>query len=524
MNKKKLAIVLLLNLVIASAFYVEGLNAKIQDISSDLANIIPVCKKIDNPSLYKNDLFLDNIHDVEYYTPFFVESLRFFSRFVSHDYLQALNLFSFFAHFLYGIFWFLFFYRLKNKFWIAIIFSVFIRGIIWTPGSELLGISELWTIMPRTIYAVFLPVPFLLYLYSGRYKLIMASLALGLIFNFHPITGIGGIILYFSVFLSLKYIKKELFTTQSLKELLIAVLFCFIGMMPYLITYFTKVENNLTFDQVLFNEAFFARIPKLFSDPIRFISTWNRPVLYLFGALFLCFYFFDKSKAKIHFKVLFFSATMVFLSANLSVYVEELINYVFDKNIRMSFQLIRSQKLIIVIFQIGLFLLAVEFFNRVKASNKIMFSVFAVYFMVLVCSSVNFLARLPFVGDDLSTSILPGNMKILSEKRTNYDLSKMIDYLKESTEKESVFYGTYLIRAGADRAVVLDSKGASMLIEGNPDKFIQWYKDLKEFRTKQKAERVVFLQSKGVNYILSEEVWENLEPVKVIGQVFLYKI
>jgi hypothetical protein len=131
---------------------------------------------------------------------------------------------------------------------------------------------------------------------------------------------------------------------------------------------------------------------------------------------------------------------------------------------------------------------------------------------------------MPFIGDDLSTLILPNNMKFNSKNSTNYDLSEMIDYLKHNTEQDAVFFGSYLIRAGADRSVVLDAKGASMLIEGNPIKFIQWYKDRNEFKAKVGYEKVEFLKSKGVNYILSEDEWSGLEPLKVIGNVFLYKI
>lgn len=524
MSKKELIFVLVLNLLIAFAFYLDGTHAKIQDISSDLANIIPVCKKIDNPQLYKNDLFLDDIQNVEYYTPFFVQSLRFFSKFVNQDYLKALNLLSFFSHFLYGIIWFFFFYKLRHQFWAALIFSIFIRGIIWPPGGELLGISGLWTIMPRTIYSVFFPIPFILFLSLKKYKLILSSLALGLIFNFHPITGIGGIIVYFSVYLLYKYYNNDLFLSKSFKELILAFSFCFLGMIPFLLTYFTGVENAISFDQAIFKDAFFARIPKLFSDPVRFILSWNRPVLYLFLILFLLFYFFDSSKNKISFKVLFFSALIVFLIANLSVYIEEIINSVFNKNIRMSFQLIRFQKLIIVLFQIGIFLLLVEIFKLTKANIKIKYALFLVYFSLLIFSSLTFFSKMPFIGDDLSTLILPNNIKFNSKNSTNYDLSEMIDYLKHNTEQDAVFLGSYLIRAGADRSVVLDAKGASMLIEGNPIKFIQWYKDRNEFKAKVGYEKVEFLKSKGVNYILSEDEWSGLEPLKVIGNVFLYKI
>ncbi len=75
-------------------------------------------------------------------------------------------------------------------------FSLFIRGILWPPGGELLGISELWTLMPRTVFMAFLPVPFLIYCYFKKFRVFFSFLVLGLIFNFHPITGLGAIIGY----------------------------------------------------------------------------------------------------------------------------------------------------------------------------------------------------------------------------------------------------------------------------------------------------------------------------------------
>jgi hypothetical protein len=524
MNKKEISLVFLLNFIIAFGFYHWNLNATIEDISSDLANIIPVCKKIDDPTLYANDLYLSEISDVAYYTPFFVQPLRFFAHFVGNDYLQGLNVLSFITHFFYGILWFFLFYKLRKDFWIALLFSLFMRGVIWPPGGELLGLSDLWTIMPRTIYSMFLPLPFLFYKHNQISRLILASFILGLIFNFHPISGIGGIVLYFSIYIGYHCFTTGIIQKLFFKKLLLAILFCFIGMLPFLMTYFLKVENNINFSQADFNLAFAERIPAYFSKPMLFIAKWNRPVIYLFGALFLVYYFLDSSIKKLNFKLLFISALVLFITANASVYVEQVLNTVLHKNLRMSFQLIRFQKLIIVVFQVGIFLLTVEIFERFKASRNIKMATFVLYCFILSISTFPAFAIVPFVGDDLTTSVLPQNLKIYSQKSPNHELAQMIDFIQDNTEKDAVFYGSYLIRAGANRAVVLESKGASMLIEGNPNRFIQWYYDLKTYRSKNTTGKVDFLKSKKVSYIVDDKVWEGLTPIKVIGNVYLYKI
>ena len=524
MTKQKIIIVLVLNFIIAAGFYIWNLSARVQDISSDLGNIIPICKKIDDPTLYQNDLYLDQLSDVEYYTPFFVQSLRFFSKFTNSDYLQALNLLSFFTHFFYGFLWFFLFYKLKKDFWMALLFSIFIRGVIWPPGGELLGISDLWTIMPRTIYTVFLPLPFLLFTQLKKYNNALTALTLGLIFNFHPISGIGGIIIYFSLYVLFIYYRKEFYSKQFLKQFLLSVLFCIIGMLPYLITYFVKVENTILFDQKEFDIAFFERIPSYFVDPIRFLSKWNLPVLYFFMFLFFGYYFLDTSTKKINFKILFFSAFILFATANASVYIEQFLNNTFERNIRMSFQLIRFQKFIILIFQVGLYLSVVEVFKKIGLSNRVKSSIFVGYCVMLICSTLPILSRIPLISDDLSTSILPNNLKLYHKVKENYDLSEMIDYVKLNTPKNAVFYGDFLIRTGADRSVVLDHKGASMLIEGNPIKLIQWQKDIKLLRELSSTEKVTFLKSKKVNYIITLNPWPELSPIEVIGSVYLYKI
>jgi hypothetical protein len=295
-------------------------------------------------------------------------------------------------------------------------------------------------------------------------------------------------------------------------------------MLPFIITYATKVDNVISFDQALFNKAFLSRIPSKFNNPIRYILDWNRPVMYFFGILFIVYYFFDSSKNKFNFKILFISAFVLFFTANFSVYIENLINILFNKNIRMSFQLIRYQKLIILLFQIGLFLMLIEIFKLLSPLNKYKPYMFFGYLVLLFFSTSPLLSRIPIIGDDLTTSVLPKSMSCYSDNLSNYNLSKMIDYVKKNTENDAVFYGSYLIRTGANKPVILDSKGAGMLIEGNPAKFINWYYDKSKFKTLSTNDKIVFLKNKNADYIIDDKSWDDLIPIKKIGDIYLYKI
>jgi cell shape-determining protein MreD len=528
MNSKLLGFVFVffLNLAIALGFYYDDRNANATDISSDLGNIIPVCMKLDNLDSFKNDLYLNDSKDVEYYTPFYIQSLRYLSKITNGDYIKALNILGFITHLIYGMSWFLLFYKLKKDYWLAIISSLLIRGVVWPPGGELLGISELWTIMPRTVFLALVPLPFIAYVYLKKHKIIISGFLLGFILNFHPLSGIGIIVAYFSIFVLYNYYQKTLRTKIFVKNLTVLILSCFIGLLPFLITYLTAVKTNFNIAPNTYELALSGRIDSMFMNPLEFIAKWNRPPLIFFGAVFLIYYFFDASYKKINFKMLFFTALIVFVSANSFAYFEGVINELFHKNIRMAFQLIRYQKFILVLFQIGFYLLLVELFTKYFANILFKMISFAGYTVVLIISTLPVFKNVPFVGDDITTEVLPKSFKIYNEveDEKKKKLGLMLEYVKNNTEKNAVFYGSPLIRTAANRAVVLDGKGAGMLIEGNPEKFVKWYLDLKHYNALTINGKIAFLKSKKANYILDDSVWSGLIPKKKIGEYYLYRI
>jgi hypothetical protein len=526
MNFSQKIFLIVFNLLLAVGFYIDNTTALFTDLSSDSANIIPVCLKKDNPELFKNDLYLSDLKDVEYYTPFYVDSLRFFSKFTNGDYLQAQNILGTLSHFAHGILWFLFFYTIRRSYWIALIMILLSKGVIWPPGGELFGITELWTIMPRTVYTALLPLPFLLYVYLKRYKIPIAALALGLILNFHPLSGIGGIVGYGSFYLSYLYFNGKL-SLSVFKDLGIIALFCLIGMFPYLIVYLTSVKAELVGNPTLFELAFNKRIPHAFSDPLAFVMKWHRPIFYFYFLGFILFYFFDSSLNKKVFKILLGTALTIFLTANGSVYIEDLVNYVFNFSIRMSFQLIRYQKFILAVFQIATFLLIVELALKYKVKRVYKILSFCLFYVLLMFANTYPINKLPLIGDDIGTTTLPYSLKfrqkVISDEDKNFNL--MLDYIKNNTAEDAVFYGSYYIRASCGRSAVLDSKGASMMIEGNPEKFSRWYAESTEFNSLDKQKKILFLKAKKVTHILSTgDEWDFLIPIKVIGNSKLYQI
>ena len=65
MNRKHI-FVILLNLCIAFGYYFGNLSANETQLSSDLNNIVPICLKMDDPTLFKYDTFCNDLDNVKY--------------------------------------------------------------------------------------------------------------------------------------------------------------------------------------------------------------------------------------------------------------------------------------------------------------------------------------------------------------------------------------------------------------------------------------------------------------------------
>ncbi|WP_034057562.1 hypothetical protein [Lacinutrix jangbogonensis] len=511
-----------IHLCIALGFYFGNLKANYSSLSGDLQNIIPVAQKFDNPELFKNDLYLDDINNVKYYTPFFVQSLRFVAKFTNADYVQALNVISAFCHLLFGILWFYLIYRFVPDFWIAVLVSFLIRGIVWLPGLEIWGIAELWSIMPRTVYIVFFPIPFLVLNKSWK-GLLFSAFLIGLIFNFHPITGLGGILLYlvFLVLLVFIFKMKNRATARN-----ILFLFCALalGMLPFIVTYFGKTSSTVTYDMSAFTEAFNARIPAFFTEPLLYLQDWLH-FKTLFYAVPILVYLIISRDSKLHFKcaktIIILTAILIFLPS-ISVYVEHFVNTVLGLNLRIAFQLIRAQKVAIIP---SFFAMAysLQYVNTKIKGNYFLPTLFSIYFiMLLVCKLPTFNA-IPFAGDDIARSVLPNNLSFGSINPVKeLSVDRMGQYILENTNQDAVIYGGHYYRGASKRSVILDSKGASMIIEGNPSQFIQWKKDQSRLsHAPSIEEKTAVLRSFGVNYIVSKKQFQ-LEVIHVEGNFKLY--
>ena len=526
MTKKHFLIVILFNFLLALAFYIQGLSANVTDISGDLANIIPICKKLDNPGLFVSDLYLDPIDNVKYYTPFYVQTLRFIASFTHYNYVQALNILGFITHFLYGLLWFLFFYTLKKDFWLAFLFSIFFRGVTWPPGMELLGISDIWTIMPRTVFLALIPIPFLIFRnFKGKLQY-LAPFVLGILVNFHPISGVGCVLVSATLYLSHLYFKRDSFHQLDYLKILIFFLLIVIGMSPYLWSYLVNVKTATVVNQELFNVAFRARINDVFFDSFLYLKSWYKPVTCFFATGFIGLYFFDNSDKKQNFKLILISILTLLIFCNAIIPIENFINANFNTSFRFAFQIIRAQKFVLVLLQIATFLLVCEISDKFKINDKFKVAVGVVYILLISLSSAPIINKLPLIGEDITTYIFPDNLKIFKIKSEDKAaILQVHEFVNKNTQINDVFYAQDMFfRTATNRAEVLDFHAAGMLIEGNQKVYTDLYFTLQKFKVSNEADKIEILKAKKVNYIIVKENWKTLKLVFKNSEYYIYKL
>lgn len=528
MNVKQWSALLLVNLAIALGFYFENKGTGFSQLSSDLHNSIPVCYKLDNDALFQNDMYLYDVNNVRYYTPFYIETIRFFARCAGGDYLLGLNIFATLLHLVYGIAWFLLFRKIFKKFLLALFLSVLIRGILWLPGLEIWGISDLWTMMPRTMYAAFLPFPFLLLLQKTRISFYISALLMGLLFNFHPITGMGGSMLF--ILLIAGYCWFWNFRIP-LRNVALALALTFVGMLPFIATYFTQTDTKAVYDLVEYKKAFYTRIPEFFEQPVGFLKLWIRGSMLITFVPMIVFCLYARFRDKAYLKtatLLVLMSVLMIVIFSLTVYAENALNVVMDTNLRMAFQMIRAQKLAVLpgYFAIG-FLIKIALDEKPIFHTIFKFGV-PLFLVGLVFAKEPLMRKIPFFKDDIATSIFPDFRIVFQpEKDKPVDVDRMMDFINAHTPQDAVFYGAFTIRTACRRSVVLDGKGASMLIEGNPVEFIRWYRENQQLEALQSdAEKIAFLKNtKHVTHIFaSKPMTGDLELLHTEGIYRLYKI
>jgi hypothetical protein len=301
-------------------------------------------------------------------------------------------------------------------------------------------------------------------------------------------------------------------------------------MIPFLSTYFLQTNNNVVYDVAEYNKAFSIRIYSFFVEPFSFLKLWFSFKILFFFLPMLVFYiyaqFFEKKYLKNAILLLLITFFTI-LIPSISIYVEKGINSLFHLNLRMAFQIIRAQKLAILPGFIAMGFLMEIFIKRSQYFKKAFNIILPIFIFALIISKQPIFRKVPFFSDDIATSIFPDYKLFFASKEEKFtEMDRMLTYINQNTLKSDVFYGAFIVRSACKRSVVLDGKGASMLIEGNPVQLIQWYHETKIYKSLSEKDKIGFLKNKkGVTHILSKESLDE-NQVKLIhqeGDIKLYK-
>ncbi len=527
MRKQHWIFVIALNLCIALAFFIKNQGEGYDVLSSDQDNIIPMCMKMDNPDLYPYDLFAADVENFKYYTPFFVQPLRGLAKLTGYDYIAALNIKLFITHMLFGIAWFYLFYLVVGKrFLLALLMSIVIRGIVWLPGSEIWGISDIWTLLPRTVYAAMMPLPFILLFQFSRLRLYTAGLTIGFLFNFHPISGLGGILIFVSLLLGLALFAQRRY---HFRDYLVAFGLMMIAATPFLFTYFSKTPSDVTYDLAAYQLAFSSRIPSAFQDSLLFLQQWVVPKTLFFAIPligYILYGFFGDKTLKSIAKLLLLVSAAMFVLPLLSIPVEQWLNETFDKNLRMSFQIVRVQKLVVLPAYIAMALILKELWDKLDLFRKLLPYGFGLYALMIVVAHVSIFDGVPIISEDIIRGVFPNTSQVFASKESKIsDFDKIANYINTHTPMDVVFYKNFKLRAAAQRSVRLDSKGASILIESSPTQLIRWYHEKQQLKALSPSEVIDHIKKKGVtHWLVYNTTLPAAELITEQGDYRLYKL
>jgi len=525
-------------LVVSLLFFVEGSRATVSSLSADQFDILPMAAKRDNPALFPGDLIVGEIHDFEYYTPFFVNALRLTSL-PDHDYLRGLNVLLLCTSLVYMFGWWQLFSVFGNR-WLAAIAAFFARGILWPPGNELWGIAGPWTLVPRTIFCALLP--FVLWAwFRWRGSLgawLLTSLACGLLFNVHPVSG-GGVALALVVAdTAWSVAERRPFADIARRGVLAGVMVA-AGMAPFVWTFFSTAGTIAGVDPVEFQQAMRMRLNPFFFSPAVYLKRALYPgwaaiiLLPWIAALALARQL--RQYAAIVAALAAFAAAclaMVWLPFALQAMMRAA-----GHDAPIAFQMIRDGKYMLIPSLLLAVLTAVIAARRVE--ERFAWGRVAVVGASCAVMALTLVARnhvfdgVPVVGDDVMRTLWPQFVSIgpadlpYPVPRRDERLDAALAWIRANTPQDARFVGPRQIRIGALRPVVHDFAGAVKLIEGNPRAFVEATRRERLLRTPEYSDsirRTELMTSWGAEYWMTPTPAPQLQPIYANARWFVYDL
>lgn len=478
------------SMLVSLSFFWEGIHSDFSSLCGDQVNIFSICIKKDYPELLQDDFVVGDLKDVEHYIPSFISLVRFFSL-PNHNYFRGLNILLLFTTLVYMWGWWRFFLIWGDR-WVAASLAFFARGIIWLPAHELWGISSLWSMLPRTLFLALLP--WVLWVWfqfrQSQRGWLLTSLLCGFIVNIHPISG-------FCIVISI-LLAEFSWSLRESRDLKVAIsrlffggIIMLIGALATIFTYLSLLGKTKAIDPIEFDKALRLRISPLFIYPGLCFKNWlSQPKLlilvfcpWLLSCLFISHRSLKRYKNAI-LSLAIFSLGCI-LAVLLPFSLERIFNF-FGYHAHFGFQLIRNGKYIVVP-SITLTTLICVLFSRwisgyIRYGRIIVVSVFCSAILLSLFARQPIFNNLPVLGDDVFKFLWPKWSISHPANTQGYELMSALQWIKKNTPKDAKFVGPRLIRIVSQRSIIFDGKAASLLIEGNPHKFIEWAKREQELR------------------------------------------
>jgi hypothetical protein len=503
------------SLALSLSFFWTAASADYSSLSGDQLNILTVCVKMDRPELLQGDLVAGDVNNVRYYIPVFVTMVRLASL-PDHNYLRGLNILLLLTSLTYMWGWWLLFSVWSDK-WLAAILAFLVRGIMWPPGNELWGIAGLWTMLPRTLFLALLP-----WVIWGWVRMrqsqkgwLLTCFSSGVIANVHPISGLSIMVALFLAEFTWGMLESKDLKT-SLRRLILGSVVALIGLAPFIWSYWSVIAGMKSVDPSQFYQAIQMRVNPLFFSPGLYLARWVEPKWIVLIILPWVIWFLGaRKKLAAHRNAvvaLGIFALACTATAFLPFLVEALINKI-GYNARFAFQLVRTGKYVLVpsillwSLLCALVVRQLDLFTKNGQAIKVAISLLVI--LLTAFSRNPIFDRVPVLGDDVSRFLWPAGSEVplgnksgreyASESRMN----GMLSWIKANTPENARFVGPRSIRAGALRSVIHDFAGAGMLIEGNPQGFVEAARREKELREPEYADTVAkskLIASWGADY------------------------
>jgi len=508
-------------LTICGGYFIDNKHATINKLATDNWSIIPLALKIADSSLFAKDQFASNKAAAKLYIPAFVNSVLYLQKITGPDIVQAYNLFNSLVVAVHIFLWFLVFLKLTHNHWLAFLFTMLMRGMLW-PYGEIWGAGNLEFFLPRTVFAAVLPFFFLMLIYAytkGKNLVPFAFLLLGLAGNFHPLSGLGVgvaalLALFFAGLASKQPFKKTIMST------IISGLMFGLGLLPFIWLYLTKDLSQAAapYDKVLFSSLISERILKAFLGPWSMYKTYFTPLwLSMITGSYLLTFLIRKSikipKQLLHF--LWLLGVFVLSTPMLFFTVENIAHAIGFKFLNFSYELSRTIKYIIVpcflLYCIGIEAI-IQKFPKYRFTIP---AVFSASFIVLCVLSKWPLQNFPGLKSDFFRAQIPSAITQTTYLPYKYtDLDSVLVFVKHNTPDTATFAGPPQLRGGSLRSVPFDFKGASVLLEQNKPAYIKWALLNKTFeKIKTDTGYITFYKKLPVDYLVTDRVFSNTDSL-----------